>query len=203
MFVCTYLCVYTVGFLPLQLIHVGLLLLTEKMNPILNEEKYINKVEALQKLIMPSTVHEVIETTTVTDIPLNVPDNNPFKRWKFDQNHSDQIGSQVSGSAQVEDLDNSVISNGTNISQKVLENGASRKRKLEDLTVHKVEKVSEPISVVTKEENSEVLCMVSESQESVNSKANKIAGGGKRKGKIGSKSSDTKKSTILNFFSRV
>ncbi|GMN46284.1 hypothetical protein TIFTF001_015476 [Ficus carica] len=196
-------------FLPLQLIHDGLLLLTEKMNPILNEEKYINKVEALQKLIMPSTVHEVIETTTLMDIPLNVPDNNPFKRWKFDQNHSDQIGSQVSGSTHVEDLDNSVISNGTNISQKVLENGASRKRKLEDLTVHKVEKVSEPISVVTKEENSEVLCMVSESQESVNSKANKIAGGGKRKGKIGklkssiSKSSDTKKSTILNFFSRV
>lgn len=207
MFACTCLCVYTVGFLPLQLIHDRLLVLTEKMNPILNEEKYINKVEALQKLIMP--VREVIETTTVTDIPLKVPDNNPFKRRKFDQNNSNQIGSQVSGSTQVEDLDSSVISNGTNISQKVLENGASRKRKVEDLTVHKVEKASEPISVVTKEENSEVLCMVSESQESVNSKANKIAGGGKRKGKIGklkssiSKSSDTKKSTILNFFSRV
>lgn len=159
---------------------------------------------------MPSTIREAVQTKTETNIPLKVPDNNPFKRRKFDQNHSDQIGSQVSCSTQVEDLDNSAISNSTNIYQEVRENGVSRKRKIEEVTLYEVEKVSEQISVVTKEENSEVLCLVSESQESVNSKASKITGGGKMKGKIGklktnsvSKSSDTKKNSILNFFSRV
>ncbi|PON35930.1 XPG/Rad2 endonuclease [Trema orientale] len=186
---------------------------TETQNTVPNETKYTNKVEALQKLVVPSKIHEKMETTAViTNSSSKVPNNNPFKRQKSDQTHLNQRMDQVLDATHVEVLDNSTIST-DNISQEVPESViASRKRKLEETNLC----ISEQVSGVTQEENSEVLCVVSESQESVKSKVNKMSGiiknkisGGKRKGETGkvksssSNNSGIKKSTILNFFSRV
>ncbi|PON62149.1 XPG/Rad2 endonuclease [Parasponia andersonii] len=180
----------------------------KKQNTVANETKYTNKVEALQKLVVPSKIHERMETTAViTNSPLKVPNNNPFKRQKSDQTHSNQRMDQVLDATHAEVFDNPTIS--TDIPGSVI---ASRKRKLEETNLC----ISEQVSGVTQEENSEVLCVVSESQESVKSKVNKMSGiiknkisGGKSKGETGkvkssnSNNSGIKKSSILNFFCRV
>ncbi|XP_062117972.1 exonuclease 1 [Humulus lupulus] len=185
---------------------------TEKQNTVSNERKCTNKVEALQKLVVPSSIQETVDTTVViAKSPLKVPNNNPFKRKKFDQTHSSQRKDQTSHVEDFEVLDCSIIST-DNISHEVPESDvASRKRKLEETTPCCIS-ISEEVSGVTQEENSEVL----ESQESVKLKINNSSSilknkisGGKRKGRTGtlknssSNSSDSKKSSILNFFSRV
>lgn len=186
---------------------------TEKQNTVSNETSYTNKVEALESLVVISTIPQTRETTVgIANSPLEVPNNNPFKRKKLDQTHSTQRRDQVLDTTNVIVLDSSSTVSTDNISQEVPESVvASRRRKLEETSFC----ISEQVSVVTQEENSEVLCLVSESQESVKSKVNKISGivknkisGAKRNGKTGklkssSNSSDTKKGTILNFFSRV
>ena len=112
--------------------------------------------------------------------------------------------------SQVEDLIDLETISHENSSQKVPKDGASRKRKLEEMNLDQVESFSEEISWVTKKEKPDIMCVDFESQESVNSKADsKITGQGKRKGKTEkinittTKSSGAKKSSILNFFSRV
>lgn len=186
---------------------------TENQNTVSNKAKCTKKVEALEKLVVSSPIHETIETTVViTNSPLKIPDNNPFKRKRLDQTHSNQRRDQVSEATHVEVSNSSSTISTDNVSHEVPESFVvSRKRKLEETTLC----ISEQVSGVTQEENSEVLRLVSESQESVKSKVNKVIGitknkisGGKRKGETGklsssSNSSNTKKTTILNFFSRV
>ncbi|KAL5545032.1 hypothetical protein UlMin_008816 [Ulmus minor] len=170
---------------------------TEEETPVSSEAKYLNKVEVLQRLILPSTTQEkeTIEIPVVPKSTLEFPDNNPFKRRKFDETNS------------MESSDIFSLSPGYVTLDQIPDDDACRKRKLNETTLCREEQISE-VSVVTLEENSDKQCMISDSQKSVNSKLNKITSG-KKKGKneklknSSSKSSDAKKTSILNFFSRV
>ncbi|XP_030492807.2 exonuclease 1 [Cannabis sativa] len=197
---------------------------TENHNKVLNERNCTNKIEALQKLVVPSsTIQETLVTTSTTmeitksPLKLKVPNNNPFKRKNLDQTqtHSNQRKYQNSDSTHVEDVEVSTMiscDDKLSLSEEVVESVvACRKRKLEETTPCCVI-ISEEISGVTQVENSEVF----ESQESVKLKINNNSGMknkmsvGKKKGgaiktlkNSSSNSLDSKKSSILNFFSRV
>ncbi|KAF4385231.1 hypothetical protein G4B88_026514, partial [Cannabis sativa] len=201
-----------------------LFILTENHNKVLNERNCTNKIEALQKLVVPSsTIQETLVTTSTTmeitksPLKLKVPNNNPFKRKNLDQTqtHSNQRKYQNSDSTHVEDVEVSTMiscDDKLSLSEEVVESVvACRKRKLEETTPCCVI-ISEEISGVTQVENSEVF----ESQESVKLKINNNSGMknkmsvGKKKGgaiktlkNSSSNSLDSKKSSILNFFSRV
>ncbi|KAM6592463.1 hypothetical protein CsatA_000166 [Cannabis sativa] len=186
-------------------------------NKVLNERNCTNKIEALQKLVVPSsTIQETLVTTSTTmeitksPLKLKVPNNNPFKRKNLDQTqaHSNQRKDQNSDSTHVEDVEGSTM---ISCDDKLSLSEACRKRKLEETTPCCVI-ISEEISGVTQVENSEVF----ESQESVKLKINNNSGMknkmsvGKKKGgaiktlkNSSSNSLDSKKSSILNFFSRV
>lgn len=150
-------------------------------------------------MIAEKTDIEAVQTTSVTThIPLKIPNNNPFKRRKTDQTQSTQTVTQVE---EEEDdvLDSSLV-----------EEGDLADIKFEEITFHQTETTVEEIPYSTNKEESEVLTVGFESQESVNSKPNsKITSGAKRKGRFGkiknsnSKSSGTKSSSILNYFSLV
>ncbi|KAF4373590.1 hypothetical protein F8388_025284 [Cannabis sativa] len=194
-----------------------LFILTENHNKVLNERNCTNKIEALQKLVVPSsTIQETLVTTSTTmeitksPLKLKVPNNNPFKRKILDQTqaHSNQRKYQNSDSTHVEDVEGSTM---ISCDDKLSLSEACRKRKLEETTPCCVI-ISEEISGVTQVENSEVF----ESQESVKLKINNNSGMknkmsvGKKKGgaiktlkNSSSNSLDSKKSSILNFFSRV
>ncbi|KAM1938305.1 hypothetical protein FF1_015921 [Malus domestica] len=174
---------------------------TEMRNPVLDENACLNEVAALAKLIVQSKNNGTMEGAMAPKtIPLKVPLSNPFKKRK-DEIRSDQTGcentKQTSNAApEVEALD---------IKVKVLDNGPSRKRKVDVVHLDHIMSVSERVSGVTEMESSDIVCVTPESQESVNSKLPK----GKRvvrneKLKRSScKSSGSKNSSILNFFSRV
>ncbi|KAA8541322.1 hypothetical protein F0562_025285 [Nyssa sinensis] len=133
-----------------------------EQKPILEERKYLNEAVALKKLLFPLKDKTAEENKTVPDkLPPKAPDNNPF-----------------------------------------------RKRKFEEVQLDQKDSVTEQVSAVTVVEDSEILCTTPESQESVNSKFIKMNDGEKR-GKnrklrrSSCQSSENKKSSILNFFSRV
>lgn len=81
-------------------------------------------------------------------------------------------------------------------------NNPFRKRKLDEI-------IREQESVITDVKKGGLVCNISESQENVDSKPNKIIGGiemsanGKKLKRTNWKSIESKKTTILNFFSRV
>lgn len=133
-----------------------------EQRPVIEETKYLNEAVALQKIMFPSEVHGMLENKITQDeTPLEIPDNNPFKKRKLNEIYLDQIPS-----------------------------------------------ITEQISVVVDVDNSDIMCVTLESQESVDSKPNKVAGrkaiskNEKRK-RSDCKSSESKKNSILNFFSRV
>ncbi|KAL7192436.1 hypothetical protein ACSBR2_024300 [Camellia fascicularis] len=92
---------------------------------------------------------------------------------------------------------------------KVPDNNPFRKRKLVEVELDQCENVAEEVSEVTQVENSEILCVTPESQESVDSKPIIKTSDGKMRAKNekskrrNCQSSENKKSSILNFFSRV
>ncbi|GMP32969.1 hypothetical protein CsSME_00006494 [Camellia sinensis var. sinensis] len=91
---------------------------------------------------------------------------------------------------------------------KVPDNNPFRKRKLVEVELDQCENVTEQVSEVTEVENSEILCVTPESQESVDSKPIIKTSDGKMRAKNEKLKrrncqSSENKSSILNFFSRV
>ncbi|WKA08033.1 hypothetical protein VitviT2T_025795 [Vitis vinifera] len=133
-----------------------------EQRPVIEETKYLNEAVALQKIMFPSEVHGMLENKITQDeTPLEIPDNNPFKKRKLNEIYLDQIPS-----------------------------------------------ITEQISVVVDVDNSDIMCVTLESQESVDSKPNKVAdrkaiSKNEKRKRSDCKSSESKKNSILNFFSRV
>ncbi|GAV69156.1 XPG_N domain-containing protein/XPG_I domain-containing protein [Cephalotus follicularis] len=181
-----------------------------KQNLVFTERKYFNEAVGLHKLVLPSYANGTMENTVFADdIPLQVPNNNPFKRRKVDEMNEEQIMStteRIIAASDDEKLDALCITP-DNALPKVPDNYISRKRRRSEIHLNQIEEsIMEQVSVVTEVENSDVSCVAVESQESINSKPKEVSGrkGLSKKLKSGShcKSSVNKKSTILNFFSR-
>lgn len=91
---------------------------------------------------------------------------------------------------------------------KVPDNNPFRKRKLEEIEPDEMDSVTKVVSEVTEVESLEVICTIPESQKSVESKPVKrielkrVTKENKVK-RSNSLTSENKKNTILNFFSRV
>ncbi|KAJ0105784.1 hypothetical protein Patl1_19689 [Pistacia atlantica] len=63
-----------------------------KQYPVSSKRMYFNEGTALQKLVSPLQSQETVENTVVSDdLPLKVPDNNPFKKRKLDEIHFDPL----------------------------------------------------------------------------------------------------------------
>lgn len=173
-----------------------------------NEGKYLKEAAALEKLVMPLEIHKTVDSSMVQNRnPMKVPDNNPFKKMKCDEIQLDQVESmteQVSVAIDVENFDVLCVTPYSSTPLEVLDK-SSRKRRLSDICS---DQTAEQVSGITEVEDPDILCINLESQESVNSKPIK-ATDGKRRGKTekskksNCKSSENKKSSILNFFSRV
>ncbi|KAK7844722.1 exonuclease 1 [Quercus suber] len=169
--------------------------------------KYLKEAAALEKLVMPLEIHKTVDSSMVQNRnPMKVPDNNPFKKMKFDEIQLDQIESmteQVSVTIDVENFDVLCVTPYSSTPLEVLDK-SSRKRRLSDICS---DQTAEQVSGITEVEDPDIFCINLESQESVNSKPIK-ATDGKRTGKTekskksNCKSSENKKSSILNFFSR-
>ena len=168
----------------------------------------MKEAAALEKLVMPLEIRKTVDSSMVKNRnPMKVPDNNPFKKMKCDEIQLDQIESmteQVSVAIDVENFDVLCVTPYSSTPLEVLDK-SSRKRRLSDICS---DQTAEQVSGITEVEDPDILCINLESQESVNSKPIK-ATDGKRRGKTeksmksNSKSSENKKSSILNFFSRV
>ncbi|XP_065634834.1 exonuclease 1 [Quercus suber] len=182
--------------------------IAEKQMSVSNEGKYLKEAAALEKLVMPLEIHKTVDSSMVQNRnPMKVPDNNPFKKMKFDEIQLDQIESmteQVSVTIDVENFDVLCVTPYSSTPLEVLDK-SSRKRRLSDICS---DQTAEQVSGITEVEDPDIFCINLESQESVNSKPIK-ATDGKRTGKTekskksNCKSSENKKSSILNFFSRV
>lgn len=91
---------------------------------------------------------------------------------------------------------------------KVPDNNPFRKRKVEEIQPDEMDSVTELVSEVTEVESLEVICTIPESQKSVESKPVKSielkrVTKEKKVKRSNCQSSENKKNTILNFFSRV
>lgn len=91
---------------------------------------------------------------------------------------------------------------------KVPNNNPFRKRKVEEIEPDEMDSVTEPVSEVTEVESLEVICTIPESQKSVESKPVKRielkrSTKEKKVKRSNHQTSENKKNTILNFFSRV
>lgn len=169
-----------------------------------NAYKILKEAEALEKLIQPS---KTVENTTVQSSNLvKVPDNNPFKKRKWEETHLDQIESITEQVSFATDGTLDILClTPENTPFEVL-GESSRKRRLSD--IHS-DQIAEQVSGVTDVENSNILGIKSESQESVNSKPKKVTdrerrGKTEKSNRSSSKSTEDKKSrSILNFFSRL
>ncbi|KAG6672967.1 hypothetical protein I3843_16G087300 [Carya illinoinensis] len=178
---------------------------SEKQMSVSNSSKYLKEAAALEKLIMPSEIHGTVEIPTVQNRnSLKVPDNNPFKKRKWDEIQLDPIESITVSFATDESLGILCVSP-DNTPLKVLDK-SPRKRRLSDI---QSDQTAGHVSGITDLGYSDTMCINLESQESVNSKPKRVTdgkrGGKTEKSKRGSsKSSENKKSnSILNFFSRV
>lgn len=184
-----------------------LLVAAPKEVPVSCERSYLNEDAALQKLLLPLNDHETIKVPD--DVPLKVPNNNPFKKRKLDEMQLDQIQSnskEVLVVTDIEKLDVLCITPDI-ILPKAPENNNSGKRKLHSNQLDQRQSISKEVSVITEVEDTN-LYVTTESQESVNSKPKKISKG-KARSKIEKKktnncmSSVNKSTSILNFFPRV
>lgn len=170
-------------------------------NPVLDENACLDEVAALAKLIVQSKNNGTMEGAMAPKaIPLKVPLSNPFKKRK-NEIRSDQTGSE--NTKQTSNAAPEVEALGMKV--KVLDNGPSRKRKVDAVHLDHIVSVSERVSGVTEMESSDIVCITPESQESVNSKLPKgrrVVKNEKVK-RSSCKSSGSKNGSILNFFSRV
>ena len=91
---------------------------------------------------------------------------------------------------------------------KIPNNNPFKRRKHNEICLDHIPSITEQISVVTDVDNSGIMCVTLESQESVDSKPKRVADRkvSSKKEKLkrsDCKSSERKKNSILNFFSRV
>ncbi|KAJ0048454.1 hypothetical protein Pint_17004 [Pistacia integerrima] len=181
-----------------------------KQYPVSSKRMYFNEGTALQKLVSPLHSQETVENTVVSDdLPLKVPDNNPFKKRKLDEIHFDPLTSiskedlVVTGDEKLEFL----CATPDSILPKVSENIHPRKRTHNGSHLDQREDAAAQVSVVT-EVISSNLFDTKQSQESVNSKPKRFSKGKQRsktkKTETSNSNNSVNKSTsILNFFSRV
>ncbi|GLU18314.1 hypothetical protein SLE2022_346200 [Rubroshorea leprosula] len=169
-------------------------------DPVSTGRQHFNDA-GLERLILSAKVKETKESATVFyDTPLNIPNNNPFKKRKLDE-------LDITG---IKDVTEQTSDKNNNEQFEILcvspDEAQLSKRKQNEISFSQGESFSEQISLVTEVESSEVLCFNTESQESVNSKPKRVSNGSGR-GKKGLKKDNIKssqtKNTILNFFSRV
>ncbi|XP_031259371.1 exonuclease 1 [Pistacia vera] len=181
-----------------------------KQYPVSSKRMYFNEGTALQKLVSPLQSQETVENTVVSDdLPLKVPDNNPFKKRKLDEIHFNPLTSiskedlVVTGDEKLEFL----CATPDCILPKVSENIHPRKRTHNGSHLDQREDAAAQVSVVT-EVISSNLFDTKQSQESVNSKPKRFSKGKQRsktkKTETSNSNNSVNKSTsILNFFSRV
>ncbi|KAJ4713497.1 exonuclease 1 [Melia azedarach] len=170
-----------------------------KQDLVSTETKFFKEGAALQKLLLPSEIHETIQVPD--DNPLKIPDNNPFKKRKLDEMQLNQMKSNTEEVLVLSDDEESDV---LRITPDIT---PPKVRKRCGNSLDQRESITREVSVVTGLENSD-LYIAMESQESVNSKPKRISGGKERNKAAKRKTSDCKsfvnKSTsILNFFSRV
>lgn len=171
----------------------------EDMKHLLEPEgkKYLNESLALEKLVMPFRSSSAGEITLVTEkyLPM-VPDNNPFKKRKLNKHlvlDDDQAKGFIGQDSVVTEVE-------------CLEMGNLDEPVLDDSQRESF--IKQQSSTVTKVESLEILCVIPDSQKSVESKPMKI--NEEKKGKLVKKitksngiNSKNRENSILNFFSRV
>ncbi|KAK7314630.1 hypothetical protein VNO77_33157 [Canavalia gladiata] len=174
-----------------------------------DKDKYSDEALTLQKLIMPLEKNGPEEQAIISDnTPLKVPNNNPFRIGKLEETCLVQTKDKVEEVSVVSSVEYTDECISPDISHEEGSENLLGKRKFQNIS-DKVEANDEQVSGVTEVENTDTLCMIVESQESVNSKTRKIGDlKGKSQGEKKSKRSNSKKMgsnnrTILNFFSRV
>lgn len=187
----------------------ALLIGTEKKHNLVPGERFLSKVEKLQKLVEPSVIHETVENKVAPNGSLKVPENNPFKRKEYDEIHSNITGSGGLVETQTESSETLCVPPDYEDSE-VGKDEYSRKRKLNENSLHQKDTTSsEQVSEVTQEENLDIVLSVNSNsqEESLSSRPSKLTHEKKRKsGKLEISScnkSDSKVNSILNFFSRV
>ncbi|GMI75435.1 hypothetical protein like AT1G18090 [Hibiscus trionum] len=163
------------------------------------ESKYFQDT-GLEKLAFPVRTRSKKENAVSEETPLNVPNNNPFKKRKLED-----ITKLVSSKGEDEKLEMSCAFQ-DNSQLTFSENNCSSDRKLE--ISNQIESIAEQISMVTEVECIETLRIDVESQESVSSSSRpKRVFSGRRgqndKLNRSNRNSSEPKNSILNFFSRV
>ncbi|XVE58835.1 hypothetical protein DITRI_Ditri04bG0200800 [Diplodiscus trichospermus] len=180
---------------------------TQRQVAVSTHSKYFDDA-GLEKLAFPVKARTNKENEVLEETPLEVPDNNPFKKRKLDEIHiteTKDITELVSVKGKDEKLEILCVFPG-NSELTFPDNSSMSEGKLE--ISNQMENNAEQISVVTDVGSSETLCINMGSQESVSSKPRSVLFSGSRRGQIqrlkrsNSKNSEAKNS-ILNFFAPV
>ncbi|XP_039031401.1 exonuclease 1-like [Hibiscus syriacus] len=163
------------------------------------ESKYFQDA-GLEKLAFPVRTHTKKENAVLKETPLNVPNNNPFKKRKLED-----VTKLVSSEGKDEKLEISCVFP-DNSQLTFSENDCLSDRKLQ--ISNQIESIAEQISMVTEVELADTLCINMGSQESVSSDSRpKRVFSGRRvqndKLKRSNHNSSEAKNSILNFFARV
>ncbi|KAG8483159.1 hypothetical protein CXB51_022136 [Gossypium anomalum] len=163
------------------------------------ESKYF-KDAGLEKLAFPVKTRPKNENMVLEETPLKVPNNNPFKKRKFDE-----MTELVSSKGEDEKLEMSCVF--PDDSQLTFPDSSSLSDAGKLEISNQIVSIAEQISMVSEVECCETLCINMESQESVSSKPNRVYSERKRGQNVKLKSSNCNRSgtknTILNFFARV
>ncbi|KAK4256577.1 hypothetical protein QN277_006283 [Acacia crassicarpa] len=180
-------------------------------NLVANKDKYSGEAWALQKLVRPLVTCGNAEKENIPDeIPLKVPDNNPFRIKPEEiclfqrENPDEQV--LVTGSEEYMDVCMNLDSFPEGRSENL-----SRKRNFQSICSDQAEACDDQISEVTviEAEDPDMLCWNVKSQESINSMTVKRidlkrrGASAKKSKKSSGKKTGSKNSSILNFFSRV
>lgn len=172
---------------------------TKRQAAVSTERNYFRDA-GLEKLALPVKTRTNKDNVVLEEIPLKVPNNNPFKRKKLDEiqiAETKDTAELVALKGGDEKLEIScVFSDSSFMSGTILE------------ISNQIESSAEQISMVTEVESSEALYINTASQESISSKPKQASNGRGRSclseklKRSNSKNSETK-SSILNFFARV
>lgn len=177
----------------------------KRIKPVVGDKNSKEEL-ALEKLITPLNVQRTNEDKTDLDYKsIKIPDNNPFKRRKVDEWHSDLTQSVDEEVSVISEDECEELSCETPDKLKLK---SSRKRKLNEALSEQMDNVTELISGITQEEDLVLLEQTPESQKSVSSKTSSVIGrkrvvGKENKRKSNCNNSGIPKNSILNFFSRV
>ncbi|KAA3455745.1 exonuclease 1 [Gossypium australe] len=158
------------------------------------------KDAGLEKLAFPVKTRLKNENMVLEETPLKVPNNNPFKKRKFDE-----MTELVSSKGEDEKLEMSCVF--PDDSQLTFPDNSSLSDAGKLEISNQIDSLAERISMVREVECCETLCINMGSQESVSSKPNRVYSERKRGQNVKLKSSNCNRSgtknTILNFFARV